>query len=114
MTRLRACWTTQAPSGLLVQPAMHLAALELDEEQDVDPPERDGFHGEEVAGDHARRLLADERPPGGTAPTRRGRDPLGSEKIANRGLRDREADLLELADDPPMAPARVLAREAQD
>jgi hypothetical protein len=39
------------------------AAVELDEEEHVEAAERDRFDGEEVAGDHARGLLAEEVPP---------------------------------------------------
>jgi hypothetical protein len=39
------------------------AASELDEEQHVEAAQRDRFDGEEVAGDHARGLLAEEVPP---------------------------------------------------
>jgi hypothetical protein len=38
---------------------VNAAAPELDEEQDVEAAERDRLDGEEVAGEHARRLLAD-------------------------------------------------------
>jgi hypothetical protein len=48
-------------------------------------------------------------------PPRRGAGAIvASEEIAHRGLRDREAELLEFADDAPVAPARILARQPQD
>src|SRR5439155_25356140 len=34
-----------------------------DEEEDVDPLQEGGFHGEKVAGEHARRLRSQERSP---------------------------------------------------
>ena len=49
-----------------------------------------------------------------SASARRGRYPVASEHVAHRGLRNRAAELDQLADDAPMAPARVLAREAHD
>ncbi len=36
---------------------------ERDEEEDVDPPQKDGLDGEEVAGEHARRLRSQEGSP---------------------------------------------------
>ena len=49
-------------------------------------------------------------------PLRRGAGgtPVASEHVAHRRLRDRAAELDQLADDAPMAPAWVLAREAHD
>jgi hypothetical protein len=46
------------------------SALELDEEQDVEATERDRLDGEEVAGDRARGLLAEDVAP--APPERRG------------------------------------------
>src|SRR4029453_17225468 len=46
------------------------AAAKLDEEQDVEAAERDRLDGEEVTGEHARRLLAEEVAPARTCAPR--------------------------------------------
>src|ERR671936_1907770 len=74
--RLRACWVTQPPVGLVVQPAqVDAAALELDEEENVEAAQRQCLDGEEIAGEHARGLLAQELPPGRTRAPRHRREP---------------------------------------
>ena len=45
---------------------------------------------------------------------RRRRQPGLGEDVAHRGRRDGDAELAQLADDPHVAPARVLARETHD
>src|SRR6266545_3529047 len=62
--RLRACCRTQGPDGLVVQPVKWTRRFfEFDQEEDVDPLLEDGFDGEEVAGEHARRLRSQEGSP---------------------------------------------------
>jgi hypothetical protein len=59
--RLRACWLTQAPVGLAVQPASQMRRLAwADEEEDVVPTQKHRFDGEEIAGDDDRRLGAEK------------------------------------------------------
>jgi hypothetical protein len=59
--RLRACWTTQAPDGFGVHPARWTRrGAELDEEEHVQAPQRDRLDREEVAGEQARGLAAQE------------------------------------------------------
>jgi hypothetical protein len=43
---------------------MDAAATQLDEEENVQPLQRDGLDGEEVAREHALRLSSQERSPG--------------------------------------------------
>src|SRR5438093_13232579 len=71
--RLRACCVSQAPVGLVVQPARWTAAAcECDEEEHVEATQRDRLDGEKVAGKHARGLLAQELSPAwARAPRRR-------------------------------------------
>jgi hypothetical protein len=65
MIRLRACWVVQAPSGCGVYPEdVHAPGPDLHHEQDVQPLEEDGVHGEEVAGQQAFGLGAQELLPG--------------------------------------------------
>src|SRR6266568_3935942 len=55
--RLRACWVTQAPVGLVVQPANQARRVAVrDEEQRVVAAQEQAVDGEEIAGDDARRL----------------------------------------------------------
>src|SRR5437588_2608005 len=64
MTRLRACCATQAPSGVgRASDELDLAGGEREEEEHVDPLQRERLDGEEVAGEHAGSLLAQERAP---------------------------------------------------
>jgi hypothetical protein len=42
---------------------MYAPAFELDEEQDIDPSKGHRLDGEEIGGDQARRLLAQECAP---------------------------------------------------
>jgi hypothetical protein len=86
-----ASWVTQAPSGLVVQPARWTApGGELDEHQNVDPFEPHGVNGEEVACHHARSLLGQELPPRGSAPP--GSRP---EAAAGKQLSDRSGRYLD-------------------
>jgi len=52
---------------------MYAPALQLDEEQDVDPSKGHRLDGEEVAGDEARRLLVQECAPRESTSPRRWR-----------------------------------------
>src|SRR5437588_485243 len=93
---------------------VHSAAAELDEEEDIEPGGKDGVDGEEVAREHARRLAADELAPGGSGSPARRSEPRLAQQLADRRRRDAESERGELAADPLIAPAGVLAREAED
>src|SRR5439155_4009651 len=76
IVRLRACWTTQAPSGWAVKPARCTRRLWSSmKNSDVDPSKGHRLDGEEVAGDQARRLLAKEYAPREAHPPRPGGTP---------------------------------------
>ena len=92
---------------------VHPAAAELDEEKDIEPG-KDGVNGEEVAREHARRLAADELAPGDAGSPARRPEPYLAKELANRRRRDAEPERGELARDPLIAPAGILAREAED
>ena len=49
---------------------VHAAGVQLDEEQDVEPPQPHRLHGEEVARQHPGGLRPQERRPGGARPPR--------------------------------------------
>jgi hypothetical protein len=90
---------------------MDAAAAMLDEEEDVETPEGDRVDGEEVDGEHASRLLPQECPPG-QAGTLFGRsDALLAQDLADGGRRHLQAESVDLAGDPLVAPARVFAGE---
>src|SRR6266508_510595 len=63
MIRLRACWATQPPSGWRAADVLDPPRRERDEEEDVDPLQKGGFDGEEIAGEHARCLRSQEGSP---------------------------------------------------
>jgi hypothetical protein len=67
----------------------------------------------EVADEHACGLAAQKRRPAHRAAARRGLDPGRGKQPPNRARRDAEAKLDQLASDPLIPPARVLAREPQ-
>src|SRR6266566_1232907 len=70
--RLRAGWVTQARRVGRAARHVNAAAFEFDEEEHVEAAERDRLDGEEVAGEHAGGLLAEELSPArARAPGRR-------------------------------------------
>ena len=87
---------------------------ERDEEEDVDPLQEGGLDREEVAGEHARRLRSQEGSPRRTRSLRRRLETCLEQHLAHGRRRDRDAETLELADDPLVSPVRVLARETKD
>ena len=113
--RLRACCVTQRPSGFgRAGDELDSPPLERDEEQHVDPRQRDCLDGQEVAGKHRRRLLAQEPSPAQTVSLRGGRQPVPDQDRPHRARRDHNADAVQLTDDPLVAPARVLPGEPDD
>jgi hypothetical protein len=51
---------------------MDAPAFQLNEEEHVEAAQRERLDGEEIAGEHARRLLAQELPPARARAPRRG------------------------------------------
>jgi hypothetical protein len=88
------------------------AARERDEEEDVDPFQPGGLDGEEITGERRRRLLAKKVAPGELVAPRRGREPVAEKDRPHRCRRNRDAQALQFADDPSVAPARVFACES--
>jgi hypothetical protein len=74
--RLRACWVTQAPSGLAITPTRWTWRLVFEEEQHSEPPQPDRVDGEAVARHGPGRLPAQERLPLGDYSPRRRSSPL--------------------------------------
>ena len=65
----------------------------FDEEQHLQPPQPDRVDREEVAGEDAGSLLAQERPPSG----RRRAHPMTAQRGADRGCRDAHTEPEQLA-----------------
>src|SRR6266511_2274520 len=84
-----------------------------DEEEHVVTAQQDAFDSEEIAGDDARRLRAQELAPAGSRPPRCWLQLRLGEQPADTGRRHPEAELHEFAADPAMAPTRVLPSEPQ-
>ena len=81
MSRLRACWVTQAPGGVGGDAGeVHAATVVLDHEQDVEAAQEDGVDVGEVDGEDRVSLGGQE-----LAPARSG--PLGC-GVDARGLQD--------------------------
>ena len=87
---------------------------QLDEEQHIQPAQPDRVDGEEVAGHDPGGLLAQERPPGSGRPPGRGVQPVATQDGADGSRGDLDAEVLEFALDPLVAPARVLPGQADD
>jgi hypothetical protein len=88
------------------------AALERDEKEDVDPSQPGGLDGtEEITGKRRRSVLTQELPPRELASLRRRRQPMAPKNRAHRCRRHADTEAPQLADDPPVTPARVLASE---
>src|SRR5262249_40881295 len=90
------------------------AAAELDEEEDVVAAQSDRVNGEEVARQHARRLLAQELAPAWSVASRCRLQSWCQREPPDGAGRDVHAQLEQFAGDSRGAPARVLARHAQD
>src|SRR6266540_3251236 len=87
---------------------------ERDEEEDVDPLQKGGFDGEEVAGEHARRLRSQEGSPRRVRSLWRRLQTCLEQHLAHGNRRNRNTETLELADDPLVSPVRVLVGETKD
>ena len=93
---------------------MDAAAADLDEEEDVELGQPDGVDDEEVGGEEVIAVLADELPPGAMAATGSGREAVAAEQASNGEVGAAPAELEDLALDTTVAPARVLASDAED
>src|SRR6266542_2361140 len=84
---------------------------ELDEEQDIEAPQEDRVDGEKVARQDARRLPTKKLAPARLEPPRGRLDPRLFQDRPDRARRQLDSEPAQLALDPPVPPARVLARE---
>ena len=92
---------------------VYAPAVELDEEQHIEPLQRDRLDGEEIDREHALCLRSQKGTPGqpdafaGRAESRLAQD------LRDGRRRDGDAEPVQLARDPLVAPARVLPRQPQ-
>jgi hypothetical protein len=95
---------------------MNVAGADFDDEQAVQALQRQrAADVAEIGGGHGRRLGVRELPPGCVGvPFRRGRNTQGLENSADRRRADPEAGLEQLALDPLVPPAVILAGEPPD
>jgi len=114
MRRFRACCVTQARSGLGVQATNSSRRVARDEEEHVDPLQPKRLDREEITGERAGSLLAQERPPRLRPALGCRWNVSGAQHLAHRCRRDRKPEPLELAGDALIAPIRVLAGETKD
>jgi len=85
----------------------------LDDREDVQVCPGQGAGFEEVAGEQAVGLAAQEISPGGALPFRGGRDAVLLEDFPDGGGGDLDAEGDEFAVDAPVSPGAVLSGEAQ-
>ncbi len=90
------------------------AALQRDEEEHVDPFQPSRLDGEEITGQRRRRLLAEKVSPGKLVSLRRRRKAAADEDRPHRSRRNGDAEALQFADDPFVAPMRVLTCESKN
>lgn len=101
-------------SGLLVTARYSTCRLPMEMKARLEAAQPDGVDGEEVAGEDRFALRPQEVAPGShIAPWRR-RQAGPGENVADGASGDGGAQLVELASDPQVAPARILVREPQD
>jgi len=114
----------QQVAGLLRDPAavgvgghpgeMDPAGVEFHEAQHLQPWQPHRLHDEEVARDHPGGLLAEERLPAAARTPRCRVESVTAKRCADRGCRHAHTKAEQLALDALVAPARVLASEADD
>jgi hypothetical protein len=92
---------------------MNVAGADFDDEQAVQALQRQrAVEAEEIGGEHGRRLGVQKLPPGRVGvPFWRGRNTQCLENSADRGRAYPEAEFEQLALDPLVAPAVILAGE---
>ena len=90
----------------------HLPALQVDEEQHIEPSQGDRVDVEEVAREGAGGLGSKELRPRGAGRPRRRAKVVTAQDIANARRRDGHAELAALAHDAKVAPAGVVLGQA--
>jgi hypothetical protein len=90
---------------------MDPAGGHLEHEQDIQPLQQDGVHGEEVHGQHTRGLGAEKLPPRDRRARRCGNDAGAVQDGPHRAAPDPEA--AQLTVDAAVAPGRILPGQPQ-
>jgi hypothetical protein len=92
----------------------HLASVEVDEEQHIEPAKRNGVDREEVTGERAGSLCSKELRPRGPRSSRCRPETVTPQDVAHARRGDNDTELCALADDAEIAPAGVLLRQPDD
>lgn len=94
---------------------VHAPGAEFQDEEHVQPLERDRLDLEEVGGQNRRGLSSQKRPSGrAVVPLRCRRDPVASQNLADGGGGDPVPQAPQLALDPGVAPRRIVPRQPED
>ena len=93
---------------------MHNTSFHFDDEEHVVAAQEHGVDGEEVGRNDALGLGAEELGPDRPRAPRGGSQVVGAQDVRDAVLRHGDAELLQLADDPQVAPARVRSSESHD
>jgi hypothetical protein len=99
-----------AGAGEVLNPA----AADRQEDEHVQASQPHRVDGKEVTDEDRLAMRSQEGAPRQLVTLRCRRQPCLGEDVADRGRRDGDAELAQLADDPQVPPARILAREPQD
>ena len=114
MSRLRACWVTQAPVGMGGDPGdVHAAAPVLDHDEDVEAAQEDRVDVGEVDREDRVGLRGQELSPGRPGPSGSGIDARGLQDRPHGRCGYRMAEADQLALNPSVAPAGILAGHPQ-
>ena len=92
---------------------VHVPGLYLHDEQHVQALEEDRVDVEEIAGQHAISLSAQERPPGGVHVPRGRCAPPGAQDPSHGRFADLVSEPAQFTVDPAVSPGRVLPRQPQ-
>src|SRR5919198_366906 len=114
-SRLRACWATQAPSGLAVTPARWTRRVSSSMKNSTYSRRSQTVSTvKQVAGQDPGGLLAKKRPPGHARAPRGRVQAVAPQRRADGGRRDPHAKAEQLALDALVAPAGILGGQADD
>ena len=92
---------------------MHTTATQLDEEEHVEPFQPDRLDGEEIDREHAAAVRSHELAPRRRPALTRRSEASGPKPRAHGRRRHRDTKTLQFADNPWIAPSRVLSGEPQ-
>lgn len=106
---------THGPSGFAVTPEdMHNSPFDLDYEEEVVTTQQHRVDGEEVGGQNPFGLHPEELHPGWSGSPWCRQEPVVRQHLGHGALRDPDTQLLELTDDPQIAPAGIVSGQRED